>query len=184
LGVPDALKRFRRETDIKEKIMKRRLLALSLIVAALFLLSGCLSTPEKTAKDKTGNKVTVDGKNGKVKIKYKKGWSSTESGDNVKLPKGFPKDIPIYKGAKVKTARTLKNYRGTSKLVIFEVKSSLQKVSDFYQKELSDAGYHISGTFSSDKLTSFSAEKDNAKVGIRIFRKNDIISAYINYTKK
>jgi len=164
--------------------MKKRLLALALIISALFLLSGCLSTTEKTVTDKNGNKVTVDGKNGKLKIKNKKGEGQAEFGDNVKLPKDFPKDIPIYKGAKINTAITTKNDSGTSKMVTFEVKSSLQKITDFYQKELNNSGYRISGTFSSNKLATFTAEKDNTKLVMSIAQNKNKSIVSINVTEK
>ena len=114
--------------------MKKNLLAIALIVAALFLLSGCLSMTEKTVKDKDGNKVTIDENKGKVKIKDKTGETSAEFGGSGKLPKGFPKDIPIYKGAKIETSISSKNEQGTTKLVSFEVKSSLQKVLYIFRR--------------------------------------------------
>lgn len=164
--------------------MKKRFFAVALIAATLFLLSGCLGMTEKTIKDKAGNKVTIDEKNGKINLKNKEGKTSAEFGENVKLPKDFPKDIPIYKGEKIKTAMSTKDDQGTAKLVTFEVSDSLEKVGDFYQKELNDSGYRISGTFSADKLTTFSAEKDNTKVVMSIAQDKDKTIVSINVSEK
>ncbi|HEX21232.1 MAG TPA: hypothetical protein ENH19_01090 [Actinobacteria bacterium] len=164
--------------------MKTKFLALVMVIATLVLLTGCLSTTERTIKDKAGNKVTIDQNNGKLKLKDKTGERSAEFGDNVKLPKDFPKDIPIYKGAKVQTSISTKNDKGTTKIVSFEVEASQKKVSDFYQKALNKSGYRISGTFSSNKLTTFSADRDNAKVVMSIAQNKNKSIVSINVTEK
>ncbi|HEX21231.1 MAG TPA: hypothetical protein ENH19_01085 [Actinobacteria bacterium] len=164
--------------------MKRRLLALSLIVAALFLLSGCLSTTERTVKDKAGNKATIDKKNVKVKIKDKNGETSAELGGSGKLPKGFPRDVPIYKGAKIKTSISTKNEQGNGQMVTIEANSTLKKVGDFYMKELSSSGYKSTGKFSQDNLLTIIYEKDNVSVTVIITQLKDKTSANINVLEK
>jgi hypothetical protein len=99
--------------------------------------------------------ITLPGADGKVKV--------TTGGD---LPKDFPEDFPIFKGAKLTGSVEGEQEGQTGYFVTWETDSSVEEVTDFYKEELDKDPWKTTGTFASAEgaLISF-ARADNEDFG-------------------
>jgi len=94
--------------------------------------------------DNQGDKVTITGEDGKVAF---------EAGGD--LPESFPKDFPVYTGAKLVSSFSAKGDEGDGVSVVWETGDSFDKVTDFYKKKLQEDGWKVESTFEQkDSFTS------------------------------
>ena len=111
-----------------------------LAVTALVLVSGCDKLTEKLGQ-KAGEKAVetaaggdvkvTTGDNGTVTVVDKKTGTVVQGGTGaVKLPAGWPSNVPIYPGATVRNAVTSTNGKNAT----IATKDPPAKVSDFYKK--------------------------------------------------
>jgi hypothetical protein len=107
----------------------------ALIVLAVIMLAIFGFAAERVANNAG---VKVDTKNEKVTVKD--GNGSTQVGDNVSLPSGFPSSMPIYPGANIYTAS--KN-NGTDYYVAATTSDSFDKVNSYYKAQLVSNGWTI-----------------------------------------
>ena len=152
---------------MKMKIKPYKLLLFILLIA-LFLAGCARNITDKRVERPTGGKVKVDEKKGSVQFKDKQGKGSAEFGDNVKMPEAFPKDIPIYSSAKIKSAISSKSGKSTVVMVTFETRDGIAKVGDYYKGALTANGYGITATQAAGNLITLSAEKKQTKVTISV----------------
>lgn len=161
---------------------------ISILLAALVisaLLAGCSLSGTQTFKDKDGEgEVKIDKDKGSYKYKNDKGEGETELGDNVKLPKDFPKGFPIYKDAKLTFASTNKSDKAQLIIVTHETKDGLSKVSDFYKNGLEDEGYTIENTFETGNMITQTAVKDKERVIIAVTEKDGKTTIATNITRE
>ncbi|HEY8490234.1 MAG TPA: hypothetical protein VIO14_04500 [Dehalococcoidia bacterium] len=83
--------------------------------------------------------------------------------DNAKLPDNFPKEFPIYEGAKVTftlTSSAGSGQSGNAWTVSWETKDSVEKVTKFYQDNLSKNQWTISATSTDSSGASFFIDRD------------------------
>jgi hypothetical protein len=112
--------------------------AISLLVAA----SGCKSPAEKEAErsveETTGGQAKVDEKTGSVEVKTKdKDGRETkvQFGPDSKIPDDFPKNVPIYPGAKIMSTVSLAEGKN-GHLITLESKDEPTQVLEYYKKNL------------------------------------------------
>lgn len=97
-----------------------------------------------------GKKITFDGAGGQ--------FSYSAEGS---LPEGFPKDFPIYTGAKLTSSWTTDGESGKGISVVWETADSADKVQAFYKDKLSQLGWKIDNEFAQESMQTISFEKDN-----------------------
>jgi hypothetical protein len=107
----------------------------------LVLAPGC--TKKETFKSKKGN-VTVEqrGKKGKVTVETGEGKTEIETGES--LPKDWPADMPVYKPAKIVGSSAIKGQGDTTSLSLaLESSDAVDKIREFYQKNLASNGWEV-----------------------------------------
>lgn len=119
--------------------VKITILAISLLlIAALSIGCGKLSIP-------TGDGGTISvSKDGGLTVKGKDGEASFSS--DQKIPKDFPKEIPIPKGSKVEGSFQAKSDGKKSFTVTLSAKQSVEELVELYEDYLDKSGYEdVSG---------------------------------------
>ena len=106
----------------------------------------------------TGGNVKVDESGGKVTFENSEGKVSFEEGGE--LPEGFPKDFPVYPGAKVVSSFTANTDGKDGMSVAWETGDSVEAVSGFYKSNLVTNGWKVSATFEQGDSTTTSFEKE------------------------
>lgn len=152
----------------------KRILTVALVgVAAMALVSsGCRRANqsiaekimEKAIEKQNGGKASVDLSEGKVKIKTKDGEVEYAGGDSVKLPEGFPKDIYIEGGAKLKMA--VRNPEGF--MVSLTTKSDAQKLFEKYSAEMKGQGWEEKTSFNAEGQRGANYEKEGRATVVMI----------------
>lgn len=104
----------------------------------------------------------------------KKPVVKTETGQTVnvkeevggeKLPDTFPKDFPIYQGAKIVSSAGL--------ILTFTTPDGLDKVVPFYKNGLSASGWAITSSFDSDTIQTWEITKGATKGSVSITSERD-----------
>jgi len=109
----------------------------------LLLFWGALFSIDKAAKDAG---VSVNTNTGTVSVS--KDGNTTQVGESVKLPDGFPSAMPIYPGANLNAASKSNN---SDYAVTATTSDSVDKVVSYYKTQLASNGWTIdSSTDSSD----------------------------------
>jgi len=120
------------------------------IPTVLALISlGMLGTgcgKKKTVVTTQGGQVTMENSGDKAtyEVKTKEGnfkMTASDKGE-ISLPDNFPKDVPLYKGAKIKMATTT----GKMMMVMQETKDNAPDVIKFYSDGLKAQGWEIETT--------------------------------------
>jgi len=106
----------------------------------------------------TGGNVKVDESGGKATFENSEGKVSFEEGGE--LPEGFPKDFPVYPGAKVVSSFTANTDGKDGMSVVWETGDSVEAVSGFYKSNLVANGWKVSATFEQGDSTTTSFEKE------------------------
>jgi hypothetical protein len=115
-------------------------LGLVLVLVLALMLAGCQPATKSVEiapgvkVDQTGENVTVTGPDG----------STTTIGKS--LPVGMPTDFPVYKGTVTSSSKS-KTSEGTSFTFSVETVDSVQAISDWYDAELTKAGWTIESTW-------------------------------------
>jgi hypothetical protein len=140
-----------------------------------------VQTPNGEVKiDKSKDEIVVKSKEGEFKVKQKGDQSTYEAttkdgtvkvtagGDNVKLPDNFPKDIPIYKGAKIQMSSS----QPKASLVHFVVDASVADAAKFYQDELKKQGWEIETSMNMNDTSMLSAKKDKQNCTVVVVKQD------------
>ncbi|AMA09743.1 hypothetical protein AWQ23_10650 [Picosynechococcus sp. PCC 73109] len=148
-----------------------------LILPAFFLcalsLGGCGMVQEiifeKAIEAGSGEKVDIDMSKESVDIKTNEGNLSVSSGDNVKLPDTFPKDIYFDKNAEIRMAMDLPE--GVS--VTFVTNESVAAVKDKYTAEMAKNGWTQEMTMDVNGQSMFGFQKQERASQIMIYADQD-----------
>jgi hypothetical protein len=143
--------------------MSRFLLA-SLLVGFLAVL-GCGRSD--TATGPNGEKIKVDQKIGAVEVTGvgKDGTARVSTdGKGIALPSNFPKDIPIYSGAKVMSSVEANG----EQMLTLQTSDSVEKVDEYYAKSLKDENWTIEATMKLPQANTYSTKKENRKLSVNI----------------
>ena len=81
------------------------------------------------------------------------------------LPDNFPKDFPLFKGAKSSVA-TVVDSAGLHFTVTMEISDAVAKVVDFYNKALPENGYDITATMAMAEGTMLHFKKGEKTTGV------------------
>ena len=140
------------------------------------------NTPDGEVKvDKSKDQITVKTKDGEVKVnqkgdeatyeaKTKDGtvkFSTATSG--VALPDNFPKDIPIYKGAKVQMASS----QPKVSMVQLLVDAAAPDAAKYYQDELKAQGWEIESTTNMGDSSMVVAKKENRSCSVMAMKQDN-----------
>jgi len=99
-----------------------------------------ISEGQMTITDEEGKKtVSYSGDGNNFTMKTDKGTFTSTSGDNAKVPEGFPKDVPIYAGAKVLASSSMPEQN--TYMVQLESQDTLENVGAYYKKEMAAQGW-------------------------------------------
>src|SRR3990167_8427134 len=103
-------------------------------------------------------------------------FTDTKTGQTVnvggeKLPDTFPKDFPIYPGAKVvSSVSNIQQGKGNGLLVTFTIPvgQGLNKVVPFYKNGLNTSGWTITSSFDSDTFQTWAIAKGTTEGSVSI----------------
>ncbi len=111
---------------------------------------------EQVEYDAKGNNVTVKTADGSVVV----------SGDGVKLPEDFPKDVPVYPGAKIASAVSSAQSGTSGHMVTLETSDSPDKIATFYKAKFS--GWQVKMEMSSGGGKVLLLESPDAKRSVTV----------------
>ena len=120
---------------------------------------------EKAIEAGSGEKVDIDMSKESVDIKTNEGNLSVSSGDDVKLPDTFPKDIYFDKNAEIRMAMDLPE--GVS--VTFVSNESVAAVKDKYTAEMAKNGWSQEMTMDVNGQSMFGFQKQDRASQIMIY---------------
>lgn len=92
-----------------------------------------------TTKDGGSTTLTSSDKGDAVTMKTADGTVTMTSGENAKVPEDFPKDIPLYPGAKPTTVTASSKDKAFT--LQFTTKDPVEKVAEHFKKELVGQGW-------------------------------------------
>jgi len=142
---------------------------------------------QRIIENKTG--VKTDLKNVE---KGKLTFTDTKTGQTVnvggeKLPDTFPKDFPIYQGAKVvSSVSNIQQGKGNGLLVTFTIPSGhgLNKVVPFYKSGLNTSGWTITSSFDSDTIQTWAIAKGSTEGSVAITSERDQMTVIVTLGDK
>ena len=94
---------------------------------------------ENQIKKETGKDVNIDLNGKNLTVTGADGEGMFTAGEDVKLPSDFPKSVPIYGGATIKSVVTVPGEEGAN--VVLETSDSPTTVRDWYKKEAEAKGW-------------------------------------------
>jgi hypothetical protein len=133
---------------------------------AILAFAACSRSTVYTSKD---GSVTVDKKDGKatsMTFTGKDGQKVEINENGGKMPSDYPKDVPVYDGAKVVMSTTVSEKN--AKNIVLETQDPVEKIADFYKKGLESNGWKIEGTVATPQMTMYSGTKENRQAVIQI----------------
>ena len=124
--------------------------------------------------------------------KEKLTFTDTKTGQTVnvggeKLPDTFPKDFPIYQGAKViSSVSNIQQGKGNGLLVTFTIPSGqgLNKVVPFYKNGLNTSGWTITSSFDSDTIQTWAIAKGSTEGSVAITSERDQMTVIVTLGDK
>jgi hypothetical protein len=134
--------------------MQYKTLAAALVTIAAVTF-GCGKSESYKVKE---GEVKVNRKEGQVTFEgnTKDGKVTVTAGkEGVPLPDGFPKDVPIYKGAVVQVASS----EGKTMLVHLNVSAPVADALKYYQDQLKEQGWEIKSTMNMGEGSMLTAQK-------------------------
>lgn len=158
-----------KEQTTAKKSSNKGLVIILIVIAVLVALSLLGRYIFKKVVEKATG---VSENNGSYTFKSEKGDVTFDSG--TKLPESFPKDFPIYSGAKL-TGSFSANGEGNSKgvSVVWESSDDSSKVGEYYKTALEAAGYKIISDLSTDGSTTLTFEKGDVSGFLGVTRDNE-----------
>lgn len=119
---------------------------------------------EMSIKENGGENAKVDINDNGISIETEDGAMKMSSGEAAKIPASFPKDVLIYKGAKLQMAMELP--QGLN--LMFESQDTVQKVSDAYLSAMTSEGWtkEMAMDMGEQKMLAF--KKDNRVANVVI----------------
>jgi len=115
---------------------------------------------EKAIEGKTGVKTNIeDLEKGKMTFTDSKTGTKVDIGTD-KVPDTFPKDFPIYKGAKVKSSLSgAQAGKQNGFWLTMSTPDEAEKVVSFYKSELTKNDWVTDSTFTANEVTNFGVSK-------------------------
>jgi len=128
------------------------------LAACVVACCGC-GRKTQTVVTPEGEKITIteEGSRGQITIEGPEGQKFQLAGDkgSLKLPEGFPADVPVFPKARLTGTSTDKH----SVIVSLETTDSLAEVMQFYTDKLKASGWEIQTTVNTEDTSMLSATK-------------------------
>lgn len=151
----------------KDNTLKIVLIVVGIIVGAIviFWIGIAIFVGSIFHRATDGVKVNSDGKNGSVTIKSNDGQSTGSYGTNVRLPEGFPSDVPVYKPSTTVAASKTgdKAFSASAK-----TNATVETVLNYYRDELAKQGWTTVHESSYSEGTILSVKKANRTLTVSI----------------
>lgn len=97
-----------------------------------------------------------------------------------KLPDTFPKDFPVYPGAKViSSVSGIQQDKTNGIIVTFTTTDGLDKVVPFYKSGLSINGWTITSSFDSDSVQTWVIAKGSTQGNVSISSQKDLTTIQV-----
>jgi hypothetical protein len=132
-------------------------------------LSGCQFMAQKAVESATG--VKVDKSGDQVTITGKDGQASLSASEN-KLPENLPDNVPVYDGT-VSGSATMETEQGTAYTFSIRTSDDAQTIIDWYKKELADKGWTVKTTFISGDNGGVVAKSGDEELTVTISKRDD-----------
>ena len=88
-----------------------------------------------------------------------------------KIPDDYPKDLPVYAGAKVIMSQSATE-KNTHNLVL-ESSDPADKIADYYKKSLESNGWKIEGSMNMGEMNMFTAVKDKRQAIVQVMNSSE-----------
>ncbi len=193
--------------------MMKQLSTLACVLIMIALLTGCGKAQDKAA-DKIvekaiesdaaakGEKVKVDidsdkgtfsmktnegtievkGDEGSYSMKSDKGSFEMKTGEGAGLPDNFPKDVPVYAGLKIEMSMSMAEQDGFT--VSGTTPDSIDKISEFYQKESADKGWKEEMNMKQPDTHMLIYKKEGRVLNVVVSKSDDKTSVSITTAKE
>ncbi len=133
---------------------------------------------ETVIENKTGVNIS-DAEQGKMTFTDEKTGAKVDIGSN-KVPDTFPKDFPIYPGAKVTSSLSGAEAGENSGFWLTMTSSdSVEKVTAFYKTELAKKGWKVDSTFSANNTVTETVSKSGWTGSLAITKDEDATETQI-----
>ncbi len=106
------------------------------LVIAVAILLAAAACRNREYVGPHGEQVAYDAKGKNVTVKTADG-STVVSGEAVKLPEDFPKDVPVYPGSKIVSAVSAAQSGTSGHMVTFQSSDAPGKIAAFYKSKFS-----------------------------------------------
>lgn len=157
-------------------------------VAAVIMLFGAGCNPFQAAQDKleqkvadsvasgvlskaTGGKVDVNTDKGQMNFKDNKTGSSVSIGENMDIPDDFPKDVPIYPGAKASSIMTSTSEKTANATLTSGDEAT--KITKWYEDKFKSEGWTEDNSSTINDVEVRSYTKDLVKVTLSVWPNKD-----------
>lgn len=120
----------------------------------------------------TGGKVDVNAGENQVVFKDNKTGNVTAFGEDLKLPDDFPKDVPVYPGAKITSAIIDSSGEKPASLTLKSTDAP-DKVISWYEKTLKDAGWAEQASFNANEIQSRTYDKDKSHIALTVSKNTE-----------
>lgn len=129
---------------------------------------------EKAIESKTGVKTNIeDLEKGKMTFTDSKTGATVDIGSNS-VPEDFPKDFPLYKGAKVTSSLSgAQAGKSNGYWLTMATPDAADKVVIFYKTELPKNGWTVESTFAANEMTNYGVSKGTWKGSVSAGRNDD-----------
>jgi hypothetical protein len=124
-------------------------------------------------ESKTGLKVNTDSKSGSFSVTDSKTGQTVNVGEQ-KIPDNFPKDFPIYPGAKPTGSLSGSNSQDQSQgyWIVLSSTDNLDKIKTYYDTNLTKNGWIVDNTMKNADMNLYSVKKGNIAGALTITRAN------------
>ena len=128
----------------------------------------------KVIENKTGVKTSIqDLENGKMTFTDSKTGATVDVGSG-KVPVNFPKDFPIYPGAKVTSSLSGGTQgEGSGFWLTLTTGDAVEAVADFYTKGFASGGWTIEATYTANDATTQTVKKGTMSGNVSIAREDE-----------
>lgn len=129
---------------------------------------------EKAIESKTGVKTNIsDLENGKMTFTDSKTGAKVNIGSG-EVPDTFPKDFPLYPGAKVTSSLSgAESGEGSGFWLTLSTPDALDKVTAYYKKELAGSGWNTESAFSANDTTTQGIKKGDWQGSLSIGKSDE-----------
>lgn len=169
------------EASTPAKSNKRVLVIVAAVLVGLITLGIISSIAAGHFFKKGAERLVENATQGSVKVDINKDGGETtikgDDGEQMKintsakdLPKDFPKQVPLYKGASLKNVSTYSYGDVKSYAVTYETKDDLEKVFEYYKSAMTTDEWQVSATnITNDESASVTGKNEAAELFVSVY---------------